>query len=887
MTRTTVHQQFHGYRKGHQLLSASLGLHPRDQDAVDILSDLTGHLRPGEMFDPYLTAYPLPSRAYYVVARTFQDLEAPRSGCVQTRSLFIPMDAWVELKNLEWLMAMLVRVQEGEEARPRGQPTYDEQKWPARVSDTRAVELVQALFLEVVRPIVVFNVPEADVIATRLLVALWPDLRRSFSICTLALEPRRLGERDFDLVFAPITARSRFSGEAFGRIGVRGSMPNETAHPLAVSTAARVFHSDHPRLAMTDVLDLLGKEHLCDRVAVRMILQWDELASRAETTPTAVLGMLDILNSRGGLSTRGWDRLVPMVAGALDLTEARSSPRESWDFLLALNAKIEWRTAPPELAGKLERMARSLSQAAPEAALAAIGGLNAKVHGSAALLKEAGDGLAESQSLESLSDLLGRLAPNTLLKLVDASARLGEVLATDMNDAVDRWLGTVVRMLKGDDSAACRRVRRRLVSLVDDSVVGETLPRVLADAGREELTDLVVELGHSDRLRSEAMNAALAEAARSIGAVDVVRDGVVNRVQSGDAEAFLLNVVELTGADLDWLLGISNEAVAGRLLTSLLARAEERAIHSVLSENGRASRVVSVLSATLPTSASHISRILRLGLMPSRTGWDVGFEIVATVPPRERQSLEEWLLREVLSAAPPGDPRVRQAIAEFRHGLTAEELVAAATGASISRRRMNENLVGLNGAPRDVRDGVVGIVDTLARHLVERRWERLDEAAYRAVAEMLADASAADPGRRLKAAGTVFAFALRHVSYPVSALVVAAFPTVYRERAKLRELDGVSRDLFGIASHAWVNAKKPKDGRRKLIDALVSAFLRSSWPPADLVVAALDADIGKRVVKRIRRRFLGARYLDRIAKDARRLDDGLRRRVLACIEDTA
>ncbi|MDE0396155.1 MAG: hypothetical protein OYK82_15425 [Gammaproteobacteria bacterium] len=885
MNRTTVHQQFHGYRKGHQLLSASLVLDPKDQDAVDSLSDLTGGLRPGQMFDPYLTAYPLPSRTYYVLARTFQDREAPRPGCVLTRSLLVPMGTWVELNNVEWLVAMLEQIQEGEEARPRDKAAYDE-KWPTRVSDSRVVEVVQALFLEPLRPIVVFNAPEADLIATRLLVALWPGLRRNFSICTLALGPRRLGDRTFDLVFAPITSRSRFSGEVFGRIGVRGSLPNEAVHPLAATVAKRVFQSDEPKLAVTDAIELMAKEQLCDRTAVRVILQWDELASRAKTTPTAVLGMLDIMNSLGGPGPEAWGRLDSVVSGALDLTAARSSPRESWNFLLALNAKVKWRTAPQKLKGRLESVARSLSRAAPEATLGAAGHLSANTQGSSALLRTVGDELAESQSLESLSDLLGPLTPNTLLKLVDASTRLNRVLATGLNDAVDRWLGTVVRMLKGGDSAASRRVRRRLVPLLRDSVVGESLPRILADVGRGELADLVVELGRSGRLRSEAMNAVVAEAVRRIGAVDSVRDAVVNRVQGGDAEAFLLNVVELTGADLDWLLGTGNEAVAGRLLTSLLEDAEDRAIHSVLSEHGRAPRVVSVLRATLPTSASHIARILRLGLMPGCTGLDVGFDAVPWVPPRERRSLQKWLLPQVLSATPPADPRVQLAIAESRHGLTAEELVVAAISTSIRRQRASENLVALNAAPPDVRDGVVRIVDEVARHLVERHWERLDEAAYRAFAEILADARTVDPGRRTRAASRVFAFALRRVSYPVSALVVAAFPVVYSERNRLRELDRIRKELFGISAHAWVSAKKPKDGRRKLIDALVSAFLRSSWPPADLVVTALEAGIGKRVVKRVRRRLLGARYVDRIRKDARRLDDDLRRRVLACVEDT-
>ena len=77
-------QQLHGYRHGHELLSGTLRLPPRDQDLVDRLSDVAGPLGPGERFAPYLTCYPLLSLTHYVVARTWQDLTAPRAGCVRT-----------------------------------------------------------------------------------------------------------------------------------------------------------------------------------------------------------------------------------------------------------------------------------------------------------------------------------------------------------------------------------------------------------------------------------------------------------------------------------------------------------------------------------------------------------------------------------------------------------------------------------------------------------------------------------------------------------------------------------------------------------------------------------------------------------------------------------
>ena len=355
---------------------------------------------------------------------------------------------------------------------------------------------------------------------------------------------------------------------------------------------------------------------------------------------------------------------------------------------------------------------------------------------------------------------------------------------------------------------------------------------MLADVAGTELADLAVELAGRGKFRSQPFNAAFAEVARNSGSMDVVRDTVANRVRSADLDAFLLEIVEFTRSDLDWLLDLHDSALAGRLLTALLADADVMAIHSLLSTRTRAPRVVSTLHSVLPTSASQIASILTLDLMQDGTGLDVGFEVVSMLPAERRQSLETWLLCEMLSAAPLDDARLAPTLAEFSARFTSDELVAAATASSIGPRRVSKNLEALNSAPQDIRDGVVGVVDVLSRHLVERRWDKLDEAAYRAWAAMLADA--ADPERRIEATALALRFALRHASYPVSPLVVVSFPTIYRELPKLKKL-GLGSDLIPFASHYWLRWKKPKDARRELIDALVHVFLQSSWPPADLI----------------------------------------------------
>ena len=75
----TVNAQLHGYRQGHQLLDSTISLSKSDQSVIDRLSDVAGPLRPSELFNPYLSAYPLSSGPYYILARTWQDLTFKRA----------------------------------------------------------------------------------------------------------------------------------------------------------------------------------------------------------------------------------------------------------------------------------------------------------------------------------------------------------------------------------------------------------------------------------------------------------------------------------------------------------------------------------------------------------------------------------------------------------------------------------------------------------------------------------------------------------------------------------------------------------------------------------------------------------------------------------------
>ena len=89
-----IEQTLHGYDMGHGLLASSLpNLAPEDQALLFKLSDWTGfHVLNANEEDCYLTAYPLPSKKYYAIAKTWYADEMERSGCVWTHTLLIPID---------------------------------------------------------------------------------------------------------------------------------------------------------------------------------------------------------------------------------------------------------------------------------------------------------------------------------------------------------------------------------------------------------------------------------------------------------------------------------------------------------------------------------------------------------------------------------------------------------------------------------------------------------------------------------------------------------------------------------------------------------------------------------------------------------------------------
>lgn len=874
------HEQIHGYQGGHGLLYGNVKLDREDQDLVDRLSDIAGPLRPSETFEPYLTLYPLPSETYFVVARTWQDLETPRAGCVLTRSVFIPMNQWeADASVLDFL---------GDLERPSRQPPPKLASRPAHllelspVRDKRVTELVEALFLESRRPIVMFDAPEAEAIALRIVTALWPSRRKSFSVCTWCLSPRRLRGRDFDLVFAPSDARSRFSDWSGRRIEANGKS-FEARHRWTTGLVETVFGDGFHSLASMDELGILHDDKVGDEGALRLSLMWRELESKAQSTPNAVLGMLDILNSHSVRPTTARDLLEPLVANAVTLALTGQPPDASWRFYINLLGKFADRLPSKATLRELRNASAHLAADAPGSAVSMLRDLDEQGRDLPAVLAAGmGDGLAQGHS-----PFQDALPPNVvgrreLLNLIAYSKPFASSLAASVKESPEVWTGAVVNALEAPDRDLVKRARRNLLPVLDAPQHAALLAPLLDNASPNELAPIIKTIAKATDFEIEEFDRPIVGTARTELAIEKLREAILAVPESPAADRLLGNTLRLDTQDARWLLANVRDDRARSMLADLVDGAADGAIQTLMRERPVGRAVISRFLDEPQEHATRIARLLRWGQVEADEFVGVGLQIHGYLSEMEQHRLGMEILRRTLAELPSNSRQdVAGILAALAGPVDASDLVVLLTQPQASPDRLRANLASLAACPELVRRKAATRVDHLTTRLVSRGTGAFDEAAYVQWAELIRLSRHISHQSHLSASTEALSYALKQTRWPLSALISATFPTVYKQLlASKRETDfDFIPALLMLPLTFFSEWDRAKTARHDLVDA----FMSSSWPPADLILTAIDADIDQKVLRRVNRSRSGGRYISNIWADAGRLQPKLAKSVRGAV----
>jgi GTPase-associated protein 1, N-terminal domain type 1 len=876
MQSALVDQQIHGYRSGHQLIAASRRLPRVDQDLVDRVSDMAGQLRPNETFKPYLTMYPLPSGDDYVVARTWQDLDAPRSGCVRTRSLLVPMEEWLNLNGIGGLLPLTTPVRFDEKL--TSLKPVDAAPTLRRVTDPRRIELVEALFLEARQPIVIFDFPEAETAAERILTALWPAMKQSFAVCTFTLAPRKIEGRSFDLTFAPKGARGRFSDWSGRRIEGASKVHR---HAWSSQIAERIFDADRPDLRSIDTLGALRADRKGDEGALRLSLLWNDLAAKATTTPSAVLGMLDILNSRPSADfDRG--RLQDVVRGAARLAADDHDEIDALRFLSTLATKVaNFDTTLSSTIG-LPALAREVAKRSPEHALEYLRSeVTAGRDPVIPIVTGLADGLGEMGLDDRASELALSLPPDLAAVMISHSvAYVREVWSRCVADPAE-WVPTT-RAAIGSMS---RLDRADLLRVVPPFTTAEALVPVLEAAlngvSGHDLADFAVAIGKQTDFKLEAFDEPIANAARDADSLNELRASILSNFDNPGSDRFLLSTLDLTAVDVAWLSEDVERARAVKLLRRLIDDAPARALVSVQRDHGSRDRILELLLDDVDRSASQIVRVASSSDLPTNRLLDVGSEALPHLDGETRKKFATELLGRALSEADHNDARVSSLLESGGGSLSPRQLVHLATPTNAPTERVAANLMFLSQSSDPIRRTIVAGIEELCERLTHRYGENLGDVGYKAWAALLNEAGSRSPDGQLRASLPTLPFVMGKRNFPVSAMIGAAFPPVYFELLRSTGEDDFKRlpALLALPLSIFIDWDRAKSARHELVDA----YLHSSWPPADLLLTSIAAGIQNETLHRLSGSHRGREYLTSIDHDSQRLGPAQYAQVQDCL----
>jgi hypothetical protein len=863
-------QQLHGYRQGHQLLSSTIRLPKADQDLVDRLSDVAGPLSPGERFAPYLTLYPLPSETHYVVARTWQDFAAPRAGCVRTRSVLVPMSEWQAIQDVSSIVSIMTEDGAIQPAGRRAPPPTAMALLPP-VDLRQGTELIEAIFLEERAPIVVFDAENPEPLALRLMTALWPGFRRTFSLSTFARSPRTIGRRSFDLVFASKEARSRFADWQGRRID--GRKGGQARHPWSAAIVDQVLSAPVPSLKSLDALGEMSADDVGSEAALRVSLLWDDLRRKLPSSPTAALGMLDIANTRKVRQLDLIRELEPALARSAAMVATTMQTEDAWRYWAALIQKLEGLRPSMSVEESIRTAAVHLAASHPEETVGVLSALNVEPQ-KTLLVSAAGDGLARSLDLD-LAALLSRLDGKDLLDLMFASANLAE-----------RAIGTfpvfstaLATALRAADYGVRMNARRHLLGLLVEDHHIEPAQLLIDDLDADGLVKTAEHVHAINGLSSHRIRNALVERARVIQGEAVLRDAVSVMGTSAGGDALVEATLHQTSGDMAWLLSSPTLKHERRieLIRSLLAAANSLQLRSMLADQEELIRTIALLNVADEADAQLLSRIAANVTMPRHRY----VALIVTLLPNLTGSIAAELLGKAIELALPQEPNevspvvLDQLLSASGAKLNGGRVMRVGLQRGVSSEAASRNLLAFARAPAAARGAILAGIEEMARTITGRHQLDISIEAAEAAANLLWESGSVTAGGFVRASATILKSALDDRAEVASPLIAASFPPVYWELTK--------ENVFNPLSYIFVflDWDKCKSARRRL----AGAFVHSEWRISDIAIAAVRAGDPVRILGRIARERGGERVLQNLRADLKQLPVDVHKPIRAALKE--
>jgi len=461
---------------------------------------------------------------------------------------------------------------------------------------------------------------------------------------------------------------------------------------------------------------------------------------------------------------------------------------------------------------------------------------------------------------------------HVLGRLVASSAPLAEKVVDD--PPLVHRLGQVVLTL---DEALIDAVSRAVLPLF---VHDWQLPAAEPLLNRLDADELVEEIGHLvrvGRFGAAAIARRCIALARKTGARKTVLAVLAACPGSELRDELLRDALDPSLEDAVWLVrqsGLASETSAG-LLAELLRKADDRQLGSIVGDPGISGKVIAIAESSVPAV---LRKMVFLDALPLDDFVRVTLGVLSAAKGNERIKVARRALERCLVSHFSGDELgfLTTMLGGVGEALDGAWVARLGLSRGIAPSVAGHNLMAFRKASQPARLRVVWSVNEVAEVLRRRQSFDLDAAAADACAQLLFEAEKVTPQAAVSAAGHLLPMLMRQGREPVSLIIAAAFPLIYRE---LRKEDDVPDLLKFVPFFDWDRCKAARQ-------ELVSAFMSSTWPAGDLALTACRCDDIGRILRRAARAQGGKAYLRKVSDDVGRLPNVCRnavRKVVAAI----
>jgi hypothetical protein len=792
-----------------------------------------------------------------VVARTWQDLTALRAGCVVTKSIFLPLKEWETIEDTDKILSIVDVL-----------TTLDGKHWEGgrreadlNIPDFATLEeLVEALFLERRRPIVTFHSQRQELIVFKLYKALWPGLRGNFSCCTYALGPRSIGGKPFDLLFSDSDLLIRFSDLDCRRI-LRTNSPKVQRHRWTNDLTERIFYSEVPSLLPERTTKIFKLEDRESESNLRMGLLWEELLSESESSPFAILGLLDIINSQVVFARELYDDLRPRIELAIKLTTVQLKAMDAWKFFAALLLKHKRKLIDRELLSSIKKECTDLTELDEKAAIEFISIFSPDTDRVPSMLfASIGDGLALNLSdisvwlFEKINDLIGLQLLSTSK---DFSRSVMELIASG-NELV---VAKIIDYLKFPEERNVRRAKSNLIKYIENSSQKDIVRELLRDANIRDYQMIVQCVGENTGFRYGEFDQEILKSTTELLQFDFLLQVLIAQARKNNVNRLLFKLFFLAPQTLrDFYLNFDvPNAMRVEIVEELLSHPPPNLLNIFTKDDFFAKKIVDDFRADKMIETLSLLEII----FSAKLELSVFLNLV-----KERE-LDFGGKVSVISFA--------RYIVGISDGIFSTEYSAIASYVSnfddIKCRQFVEELLAEDLSPRAFYV-IVNILFMSGDRILRSMSEQVDiisELIVRKINDVIGDGlinmwcdlvkNARDEDRRQRAAFKMVDFAFRNERLDPTEMLMSSFPIVYNTYLNGK---GTNHYFSFIFFNDW-------DKCKTLRNDLVKRYIQAKWSRFGLFLIAAQLNIVKDTFSILRDSKNGKEFIEDAIDEAKKM----------------